>query len=569
MSNGDIVDVLELTAKLLELHGADAFKIKSYSIAGFYIDKYKEAELKDLSLAQLVKIQGIGKSMAAKIVEIVSTGTFADLEELLQKTPAGVLDMFQIKGIGPKKIALIWHELGIENLSDLEQACLRGEISKLKGFGGSIQQKIIDSLAFLKEQSGKLRMNVGERIANRLVAQLQTQFEQVKVVGEVRQKKEIVEQISILVGTEKPEAVQLFVTSMPEFIYMPKKSSPFVLRGKDKETGVQIEILSTRPDRFVNEYFLESASPAHLGTTTSSGESLWKTAIAGSFADELEIYTQSGLPYIVPEMREGLQEFEWAKKHAAEDLVTWDALKGILHNHSTYSDGRHTLEQMAVYCKELGFEYLGIADHSQTATYAQGLKVEEVLRQHEEIAELNKRFALENPTRPFKILKGIESDILGDGSLDYPAEVLATFDYIVASVHSNLSMTKDKATSRLIRAIENPYTTILGHPTGRLLLSREGYPIDYKAVIDACAANKVIMEINASPWRLDIDWRWIDYCLEKGVMLSINPDAHAMEGYLDMHYGVSVARKGGLIKAMTFNALSLVEIESYLKSRHS
>lgn len=569
MSNGDIVDVLELTAKLLELHGADAFKIKSYSIAGFYIDKYKEAELKDLSLAQLVKIQGIGKSMAAKIVEIVSTGTFADLEELLQKTPAGVLDMFQIKGIGPKKIALIWHELGIENLSDLEQACLRGEISKLKGFGGSIQQKIIDSLAFLKEQSGKLRMNVGEHIANRLLAQLQTQFEQVKVVGEVRQKKEIVEQISILVGTEKPEAVQLFVTSMPEFIYMPKKSSPFVLRGKDKETGVQIEILSTRPDRFVNEYFLESASPAHLGTTTSSGESLWKTAIAGSFADELEIYTQSGLPYIVPEMREGLQEFEWAKKHAAEDLVTWDALKGILHNHSTYSDGRHTLEQMAVYCKELGFEYLGIADHSQTATYAQGLKVEEVLRQHEEIAELNKRFARESPDRPFKILKGIESDILGDGSLDYPQEVLATFDYIVASVHSNLSMTKDKATSRLIRAIENPYTTILGHPTGRLLLSREGYPIDYKAVIDACAANKVIMEINASPWRLDIDWRWIDYCLEKGVMLSINPDAHAMEGYLDMHYGVSVARKGGLIKTMTFNALSLVEIESYLKSRHS
>lgn len=569
MSNGDIVDVLELTAKLLELHGADAFKIKSYSIAGFYIDKYKEAELKDLSLAQLVKIQGIGKSMAAKIVEIVSTGTFADLEELLQKTPAGVLDMFQIKGIGPKKIALIWHELGIENLSDLEQACLRGEISKLKGFGGSIQQKIIDSLAFLKEQSGKLRMNVGEHIANRLLAQLQTQFEQVKVVGEVRQKKEIVEQISILVGTEKPEAVQLFVTSMPEFIYMPKKSSPFVLRGKDKETGVQIEILSTRPDRFVNEYFLESASPAHLGTTTSSGESLWKTAIAGSFADELEIYTQSGLPYIVPEMREGLQEFEWAKKHAAEDLVTWDALKGILHNHSTYSDGRHTLEQMAVYCKELGFEYLGIADHSQTATYAQGLKVEEVMRQHEEIAELNKRFARESPDRPFKILKGIESDILGDGSLDYPQEVLATFNYIVASVHSNLSMTKDKATSRLIRAIENPYTTILGHPTGRLLLSREGYPIDYKAVIDACAANKVIMEINASPWRLDIDWRWIDYCLEKGVMLSINPDAHAMEGYLDMHYGVSVARKGGLIKAMTFNALSLVEIESYLKSRHS
>jgi DNA polymerase (family 10) len=569
MSNGDIVDVLELTAKLLELHGADPFKIKSYSIAGFYIDKYKDAELKDLSIEQLVKIQGIGKSMAAKIVEIIRTGTFPDLEELLQKTPSGVLDMFQIKGIGPKKIALIWHELGIENLSDLEQACLNGEISKLKGFGGSIQQKIIDSLAFLKQQSGKLRMNVGGDLANRLVAYLKTQFAGVEVVGQVRQKAEIVEQITILVATNQPGAVQHFVSTIPELSYLPMKSSPFVWRGKEKETGVEVEIISTHPDRFINEYFIESSSPAHLGRTNSSGETLWKVAISGSFTDEKEIYTQSGLPYIVPEMREGLNEFEWAEKHTSDDLVTWDSLKGILHNHSTYSDGRHTLEQMAVHCKSLGFEYLGIADHSQTATYAQGLKVEDVLRQHAEIALLNERFASENADRPFKIIKGIESDILGDGSLDYPSEILATFDYIVASVHSNLSMTKEKATSRLIRAIENPFTTILGHPTGRLLLSREGYPIDHKAVIDACAAHQVVMEINASPWRLDMDWRWIDYCLERGVLLSINPDAHAMEGYLDMHYGVGVARKGGLTKEMTFNALSLAQIESYLKSRHA
>jgi DNA polymerase (family 10) len=222
---------------------------------------------------------------------------------------------------------------------------------------------------------------------------------------------------------------------------------------------------------------------------------------------------------------------------------------------------------MALFCQELGFEYLGIADHSQTASYASGLKPDDVFRQHEEIAKLNERFALSGSEKPFKILKGIESDILGDGSLDYSDEILSSFDYVVASVHSNLTMTLEKATSRLLKAIQNPYTTILGHPTGRLLLSREGYPIDHKVIIDACAEHKVVIEINASPWRLDLDWRWIAYCMEKGVLLSINPDAHKKEGYYDMHYGVAVARKGGLTKEMTFNAFTLNEIEEYLKMR--
>jgi DNA polymerase (family X) len=252
---------------------------------------------------------------------------------------------------------------------------------------------------------------------------------------------------------------------------------------------------------------------------------------------------------------------EWAKTHQNDELVTWDNLKGILHNHSTYSDGKHSLERMATFCKELGFEYLGIADHSKSAGYANGLSVERVFEQHREIEKLNQQLA------PFKILKGIEADILGDGSLDYDNAVLATFDYVVASVHSNLTMNYDKAMSRLVRAIENPYTTILGHPTGRLLLSRDGYPIDHKLIIDACAANKVVIEINASPWRLDIDWRWIGYCLEKGVMLSINPDAHETDGYFDMHYGVAIGRKGGLTSNMTFNAMTLTDIEVYLKNK--
>lgn len=564
MSNPEIVEILELTAKLLELHDADPFKIKGYSIAAFYLDKYKDGELQYMTEQELTKLQGIGKSTAGKIIQIAKTGTFPELEELLSNTPLGVMEMFNIKGIGPKKIALLWRELGIDNLHELELACLNGSVSKLKGFGGSIQQKILESLAFLKDQAGKLRMDKAENVAGLIVNELKKNFEEVVVAGDIRRKAEIVDAIKILVKTESPALLQNILGGIEFLVQDEKISSPFIWRGNVQEVAVSIEVIAVKPERMVNELFLETATADHLGYHTTSGSTIWKNAVYEPVENEESIYVKSGLPYIVPEMREGAGEFEWAEKHGNDQLVTWDDLKGILHNHSTYSDGQHTLEQMALYCRELGFEYLGIADHSQTATYAQGLKVEDVTRQHEEIVRLNARFAAENPEKPFKILKGIESDILGDGSLDYPAEVLATFDYIVASVHSNLTMSQEKATARLLKAIENPYTTILGHPTGRLLLSREGYPIDHKVIIDACAEHKVVVEINASPWRLDLDWRWISYCMEKDVLLSINPDAHSKEGYLDMHYGVAVARKGGLTKSMTFNALSLEEMEAYL-----
>lgn len=567
MSNPEIVEILELTAKLMELHGVDPFKIKGYSIAAFYLDKYKEGELQHMTEQELVKLQGIGKSTAGKIIQIAKTGTFPELEELLRNTPLGVMEMFNIKGIGPKKIAVLWQELGIDNLHELELACLNGTVAKLKGFGGSIQQKIIDSLAFLKDQAGKLRMDKAEVIAEMIVRELKKSFDQVEVAGDIRRRAEIVDTIKILVGTDSPALLQTFIGEIDILVQDEKRSSPFVWRGNVQDVMVDIEIVAAKPERVVNELFIETSDALHLGYPTPSGGTIWRHAYYEEAENEEVIYQKAGLPYIVPEMREGANEFTWAETHSTDQLITWDDLKGILHNHSTYSDGQHTLEQMALYCRELGFEYLGIADHSQTATYAQGLKIEDVIRQHEEIVKLNARFAAENPEKPFKILKGIESDILGDGSLDYPTEILASFDYIVASVHSNLTMTLEKATARLLKAIENPYTTILGHPTGRLLLSREGYPIDHKAIIDACAEHQVVVEINASPWRLDLDWRWISYCMEKGVFLSINPDAHSKEGYFDMHYGVAVARKGGLTKDMTFNAFDLGRMEEYLNTR--
>jgi DNA polymerase (family 10) len=567
MSNPEIVEILELTAKLLELHNADPFKIKGYSIAAFYLDKYKDGELQNMTEQELTKLQGIGKSTAGKIVQIAKTGTFPELEELLSNTPLGVMEMFNIKGIGPKKIAVLWQELGIDNLHELELACLNGAVAKLKGFGGSIQQKIIDSLAFLKDQAGKLRMDKADVVADLIISELKKNFEQVEAAGDIRRKSETVDTIRIVVGTDSPALLQNSIGEIEFLVQDEKQSSPFVWRGNVQEVAVAIEIVAVKPERLVNELFLETADVEHLGYATESGATIWQQAYYQTAENEEAIYEKAGLPFIVPEMREGAGEFVWSETHTPDQLITWDDLKGILHNHSTYSDGQHTLEQMAVRCRDLGFEYLGIADHSQTAVYAQGLSIEEVLRQHQEIAKLNARFATENPEKPFKILKGIESDILGDGSLDYPTEILASFDYIVASVHSNLTMTQEKATARLLKAIENPYTTILGHPTGRLLLSREGYPIDHKVIIDACAGHKVVVEINASPWRLDLDWRWISYCMEKGVLLSINPDAHAMEGYLDMHYGVANARKGGLTRDMTFNAFSLERMEGYLKER--
>lgn len=566
ISNADIVETIELTAKLLELHNEDEFRIKTFTNAAYNLDKYI-GELAQLDFPQLTQIQGVGKMMAGKILEIVSSGTLREMQDLLAKTPEGVLEMFKIKGLGAKKIKVLWNELGLDNLNDLQIACENGSLAKVKGFGEKTKDSILESLLFIQSQAGKLRMNKAAALAEVIAEELEKYFENVAISGQIRRQSETVDKLVFLVS---------YKNTLPDFeaegfIKDEKNASPFVWRGKYLENKIEVEIRYVLDKQLLTKQFLYTADENHLKYRNEKGVSLLSTALATSLPEnpsqvtvEEGIYEKFGIPYIVPEMREGGFEFDWIQKNKNEDLVTWESLKGILHNHSTYSDGQHSLEQMATYCKELGFEYLGIADHSQSATYASGLLITKVQQQHAEIEQLNKKLSID---RPFKILKGIESDILGDGSLDYPDEVLASFDYIVASVHSNLTMNQARATERLVRAIENPYTTILGHPTGRLLLSRKGYPIDYKEVIDCCAANNVVIEINASPYRLDLDWRWIQYAVERNVMLSINPDAHEMQGYHDMHYGVAVARKGGLTKNMTFNALSLVEMEAYLNKK--
>lgn len=304
-----------------------------------------------------------------------------------------------------------------------------------------------------------------------------------------------------------------------------------------------------------------TASKAHLSSFVNDTQTVAEVLSKKDYDSEDAFFSKNQLQYIPTEMREGFGEVALARDNKITQLLEGSDLKGILHNHSTYSDGKHSLRQMAEHCRALGYEYLGISDHSRTAFYAGGLEIEKVMKQQIEIDELNREMA------PFKIFKGIESDILADGSLDYPNEILGSFDFVVSSVHSILNMDVKRATERLLRAVTNPYTTILGHPTGRLLLRREGYPIDHKTIIDACAIHNVVIEINANPWRLDLDWRWVRYALDQGVKLSINPDAHEMDGYADMKYGVLVGRKGGLTKEMTLNALSGEEIGAYFAER--
>lgn len=561
MTNSEIVDLLELTGRLMELHEQDAFRTRAFTSAAFNLDK-SPADLANLPVEELVKLPGVGKSVAHKIREIAETGRLTDLDDLLAQTPPGVLDMFRIKGLGVKKIGTLWRESGIDNLTDLQQACETGQIAKIKGFGKATEDKILVALEFLQDQKGKVRMDKAAMIANLLRDELAKHFDRVEISGQVRRKAQEVDAVQLLVQTNDPVSAMLTLNSLPTLEQNKPDSSPFAWRGRMEGFDVNVELLLHPAEQMDRQLFIHSAAEPHLQQVGAGGVSLLQAAYISQDTSETAIYARAGLPYIVPEMREDDFAFRWAARHRPDELVTWDDLRGTLHNHSKWSDGKQTVADMANYCRELGLTYFGIADHSKTASYAGGLDAERVRQQQAEIDPLNAGYGDQ-----FRIFKGIESDILGDGSLDYDNSTLATFDYVVASVHQTLTMSLEKAMTRLMRAIENPYTTILGHPTGRLLLAREGYPIDHKVIIDACAKHNVVVEINASPYRLDLDWHWIDYAMQQGVMLSINPDAHNFAGLLDMHYGVAIGRKGGLTKKMTFNALTMNEMIDYFRDR--
>ncbi|MEO6302455.1 MAG: helix-hairpin-helix domain-containing protein [Bacteroidia bacterium] len=532
MNSDQITEALDITAKLMELHNENPFKIKSIAAAAYRLDKLRY-DFEGKTQEEISAIEGIGKSIASKINEFLTTGTTKELTELLGKTPAGVVEMLGVKGLGPKKVRQLWLDLNLESVGELLYACNENRLTSLKGFGEKTQAAIKLSIEFKLSNNNKFHFASLEKPVNNLVEFiLEQQNElQIAVVGQLARKCEVIDKIEVLLDGE----ISINISEM------------------QKAIPLKINFIQCQPAEFFYKYVELTSTPEHL---KKIGFSSLDTT---EFFDDEEIYTALNLQYIEPELREGLNEAEFAINHDIPKLIEMEDLKGILHNHTTYSDGVHTLSEMAGYCKDLGYAYLGICDHSKSAFYANGLPIEKVIEQQNEVDKLNITFS------NFTVLKGIESDILNDGSLDYPEEILKTFDFIVASVHSNLKMNEEKATERLIKAIENPYTSILGHPTGRLLLGRPGYPINHKKVIDACAANKVSVELNAHPYRLDIDWRWIWYCLEKKVKISINPDAHHKIGYHDMYYGLCVARKGMLSKEFCLNALNLEELKKEFK----
>jgi DNA polymerase (family 10) len=557
MENKAIARTLRLLSQLMELHDQNPFKIKSVANAAFKVDKLPYA-IKNKSLEEIAQIDGLGKSISAKVWELLQTGTITELQDILKETPEGIVEMLGIKGIGPKKIMIIWKDLAIENIGELYYACNENRLIEAKGFGLKTQEEIKKVIEFQMAAHGKFLYAQAEPLVNKLYEDLAVWLNGFQaepllgVAGAYRRCLEIIEEIDFVIGTDQ---IQEIYDQIEQF-------QPLQFDKQDDNTlvalspfGLKIRLqLSTKADFYLN-WFKLTGNEEHVAAVL-------KIAGTGPFEDEQAIYKKAGMDFIEPELREGLNEIELAQTGKLPQLIKYEDLKGSLHNHSTWSDGVHTLEEMALYCKDhLQLEYLGMCDHSKSAFYANGLNEQRIFGQHQEIDALNARLA------PFKIFKGIESDILYDGALDYSDDILKTFDFVVASVHSILRMDEEKATSRLITAIENPYTTILGHPTGRLLLSRKGYPIDYKKVIDACAANKVVIEINANPLRLDLDWRWHRYALEKGVLLSVNPDAHRTEGFHDMRYGILVARKGGLQPQQCLNAFSLQDISQYFNNK--
>ncbi|MFM2136175.1 MAG: hypothetical protein RL021_1575 [Bacteroidota bacterium] len=556
MNNKEISRALRLASQLMELHDGNPFKIRSLQNAAFKVERLPTA-LETYPPQEIESIDGIGKGTSEKIRELLASGTFKELDGLLAETPAGVIDLLSIKGIGPKKVRALWKELDITSTGELLYACNENRLVELKGFGEKTQDQVRRSIEYANANKGKYHYAVAESLATQLLHDLEAsgRVRKSSFTGALRRKCEIIDTVSLVLADISNDDLIAFLEEHPLVNATSLRSDVAKIIAM-LVSGLHLECHVTDSDNFEQLLFRTTGSDSHfeqLKARPGSKEPVGKT--------EAELFSSIGLPYLEPEFREGMFEFGWMEKKQVPDPVDYGDLRGILHNHTTYSDGIDSLEEMAAYCKSMGYGYLGICDHSQSAFYANGLKPDRILLQFEEIDRLNRQLA------PFVIFKGIESDILNDGALDYPDEILAGFDFIVASIHSVLRMEESKATSRLVKAIENPYTTILGHPTGRLLLAREGYPLDMKKVIDACAANGVVIELNANPYRLDLDWRHLPYAMEKGVTISINPDAHRKEGYHDMHYGVCVARKGGLTKEMTFNARTTEEVMEHFRNR--
>ncbi len=545
MTNKALANAFSLYAQLMELHGESDFRVKSYQ-STYRLIRNIEGTIIEKTDEELASIPRVGKSTIEKINQIKMTGSFQELDEIVAKTPAGIVELLGIKGLGAKKIKAVWETLGITSPGELLYACKENRLVDLKGFGEKTQAKIKEQLSYFLESKGKVLYGHFESKAELLKDHI-SQFasvERIEFTGEFRRKMPIVNHLEfILIGEDTPD----FYRALEALDNIEKNNEDYYYES------LRLDFLFVDSNAFALEWLISSSDESFLQEYGIEDQML---------ETEEEIFEDVGAAYVIPEMRDGRYTIDELDAFNLNDIIDRKSLKGVVHNHSTYSDGTHSLEEMTLAAKNLGYEYMVISDHSKAAFYANGLNEDRLQLQANEVAQLNEKYP------DFSLFHGIEADILYDGSLDYNDAILGSLDVVIASIHSTLTMDIEKATSRLIKAVENPNTDILGHPTGRLLLSRKGYPIDHEKVIDACAANGVAIELNANPYRLDLDWEWIIYALQAGVYISINPDAHSIEGLEDVQYGIHVARKAGLTVQECLNAMNVDDFKAWLKARH-
>jgi DNA polymerase (family 10) len=542
MTNKEIARYFNNLAKIMELHKENPFKIRSYANAYLSLRKI-EKPFTETAETELASIKGVGKAISDKIQELIQTGELKTYKRYEEMTPPGIVEMLNIKGFGPKKINVIWKELEIETIGELLYACNENRLVDLKGFGIKTQATLKKQLEYYLDSQGKYLYDSVAGIAQELESKIKAAFpnEPIALVGLVKRMMPEVKGIEILTTVAEQKIIE-------------------AVEGLQlDEDGAMLQYESY-------PVFFYDVANENFGTEAfklNSGEEFLEQVSSLPQAEsEEDIFSKLGLSFVPPEYRESETAFQQARNNQLPKLIELSEIKGVVHNHSTYSDGLHTLDEMAKECMRLGYEYFVISDHSKAAFYANGLNEDRVIQQMAEIDTLNKGY--DN----FRIFKSIECDILNDGSMDYGDDFLKEFEIVIASIHTNLKMDKAKANARLIKAIENPNTHILGHPTSRLLLAREGYPIDHALIIDACAANNMVIELNSNPSRLDLDWSWLPYALEKNVLISINPDAHSKDQIRYIEAGVCAARKGGLTKEMCLNAKNKEEFSKWVNALH-
>ena len=573
-SKKDIARTLDKIGVYLELKGENPFKIRAYTNAARAIENLGEDLSALIEENRLNTIKGVGKALAEKIEILVKTGDLPYVRELEESIPAGLIRMLSVQGLGPRKVRVLHQKLGITTIGELEYACVENRLLPLKGFGEKSQKNILEGITHLKKYSEQHLLIEAEMVAGNQLDHIATLsgVRQCAVTGSIRRRRETVKDID-LTASCKPADRETIMNAFVEY----NSGADVLVRGKTKtslrlESGIQCDLRLVEDRAFPFALQHSTGSREHNTRLRSRAKALGlKMNEYGIFREqervecrnETGIYQTLGLDFIPPELREDSGEIEAAESHSLPVLIEETDIRGMIHVHSTYSDGLNSIEELVHYCRGQGLEYLGLTDHSRSVTYAGGLLEDDVVRQQDEIDAINSRLT------DFVVLKGIECDILPDGSLDYSEEFLERFDFIIASVHSSMRMPEDKMTERVIRAIRHPRVNILGHLTGRLLLAREPFAVDMERVIRECAQHRTAVEINASPQRLDLDWRWGRTVVENGVRISINPDAHAIDHFNFMKYGISTARKGWIAPEHVINTGGAVEFMTFCAKEKS